>query len=474
MEVTMFDQETEEILMTTESEILTLNLQDVLRLAKDLNIDDSKVKDKSKFSIIKIIRQEMEEKVGNLSQKEEIIEYLNSVKGFLSPPPLEQPESEEGLQEEKEVPQEEKEIIKLEQQIEGLLSKKNEIKAKLEVEKLSKKVETVDAPEVVKVPVATIEKSFLRREFKIQGVIGEPGQKDKIGYQSLISQIEGGLTKQYSELEVVSAVVRAVQPGLQLRDYLESVSDLTLPKLRKILRFHYHEKSATELYQILVNITQNPKEDPQSFLIRALTVRQKIIFASKESGSNITYDESSVQGLFLHALETGLIDETVRAKMQPALKDPSVADEDLIEAMNQVMSAEAERMNKFGTSGKAKQASVSSLEKVVSGLKEKKEEGRVLAALKAVQSDMATMQTEMKTLRETVAKVKEPGSTRDSERHVPSFPKKRGCQKCEEKSMTNSCDHCFICGGSNHIARYCRMKYKNQGNRRGVLPRDRE
>ena len=65
---------------------------------------------------------------------------------------------------------------------------------------------------------------------------------------------------------------------------------------------------------------------------------------------------------------------------------------------------------------------------------------------------MATIQTEMKTLRETVAKVKEPGSARDSERHVPSFPKKCGCQKCEEKSMANSCDHCFICGGSNHIA----------------------
>ena len=77
--------------------------------------------------------------------------------------------------------------------------------------------------------------------------------------------------------------------------------------------------------------------------------------------------------------------------MPPALKDPSIADEDLIEAMNQVMSGEAERTNKYGASGKAKQASVSSLEKVVSGLKEKKEEGRVLAAVKAVQSNMATM-----------------------------------------------------------------------------------
>jgi hypothetical protein len=176
----------------------------------------------------------------------------------------------------------------------------------------------------------------------------------------LISQIEGGLKKQFSEVEVINAVIRAVQPGLQLRSYLESVPDLTLPKLRKIIGFHYHEKSATELYQTLANITQLPKEDPQSFRIR--TVRQKIIFASKESGSKITYGESSVQGLFLHALETGLIEETIRAKMRSILKNPSVADEDLIEAMSMAMSAETERLNTFGASGRAKQASVSSLE----------------------------------------------------------------------------------------------------------------
>ena len=56
-------------------------------------------------------------------------------------------------------------------------------------------------------PVATIEKSFPRQECKVQRVIREPGQKDEIGYQSLISQVQGGLKKQYSELEVVNAVV---------------------------------------------------------------------------------------------------------------------------------------------------------------------------------------------------------------------------------------------------------------------------
>ena len=55
-----------------------------------------------------------------------------------------------------------------------------------------------------------------------------------------------------------------------------------------------------------------------------------------------------VLGLFLHAIEA---DETIRAKIRPLLKNPSVADEDLIEAMSLAMSAESERVNKF-TQGK--------------------------------------------------------------------------------------------------------------------------
>ena len=118
-----------------------------------------------------------------------------------------------------------------------------------------------------------------------------------------------------------------------------------------MLRFHFQEKSASELYQLLANISQSPKEDPQSFLIRALTTRQKIVFASQESDSKIKYDEELVQGLFLHGVETRLADATIRAKIRPLLRNPSVADEDLIEAMSLAMSAESERANKF-TQGK--------------------------------------------------------------------------------------------------------------------------
>ena len=130
------------------------------------------------------------------------------------------------------------------------------------------------------------------------------------------------------------------------------MTELTLPRLRKILRFHFHEKNATELYQLLTNITQQPNEDRHSFLIRALTIRQKVISASKESGSGIKYNASSVLSLFLLALETGLADETIHAKVRPLIRDPQDADEDLIEVMSLAISADTERSNKFSLTSK--------------------------------------------------------------------------------------------------------------------------
>ena len=65
---------------------------------------------------------------------------------------------------------------------------------------------------------------------------------------------------------------------------------------------------------------------------------------------SITYDESSVQELFLHALETGLIDETIRAKMRPTIKTPGVTDEEQIKTMNMAMSVEISKSVCFGDS----------------------------------------------------------------------------------------------------------------------------
>ncbi|CAH3039210.1 unnamed protein product, partial [Porites lobata] len=251
--------------------------------------------------------------------------------------------------------------------------------------------------------------SILRRDFKIQGVVGDPGQKEKLGYQALISQIEAGLTKGYSDKEVVSAVVRAVQPGLQLRSYLETMVDLTLPRLRKILRFHFHERNATELYQLLTNIAQQPNEDPQSFLMRALTF----------------------------------------------------ADEDLIGAMSLAISAEAERSNKFNLASKGKSVKVSAIENAAESntKKELQKDQQVLATLKAVQAELATMKAEVKNLREAASNQKaDPMMPSHAGNGVRIGARPLGCQECRRKREGDRCPHCYLCGGLYHVARYCQSR----------------
>ena len=95
-----------------------------------------------------------------------------------------------------------------------------ESKQKLVEEKLT---DPVKGGGTINFPVKGVEKSIFCRDFKILRVVGELGQKDKLGYQALVSQIEARLAKGYSDQEVVSAVVCAVQPGLQLRSYLENI-----------------------------------------------------------------------------------------------------------------------------------------------------------------------------------------------------------------------------------------------------------
>lgn len=155
-----------------------------------------------------------------------------------------------------------------------------------------------------------------RKDFKISGQIGEPGQKDKLTFASLAKQIETGLSKGYPESEIIDAVIRAITPGLQLRSYLEGKDKLILPALRRILRCHYQERGATELYKRLTSEVQNSKETPQNFLLRAMDLRQKILFASQEADSSLKYDPVLVQSLFMHTVLTGLQSDIIKGDLQ--------------------------------------------------------------------------------------------------------------------------------------------------------------
>ncbi|XP_039636880.1 uncharacterized protein LOC120546178 [Perca fluviatilis] len=144
----------------------------------------------------------------------------------------------------------------------------------------------------------------IRREFRISGQIGEAGQRDKLSFTSLTNQIESGLKKGYSETDIIEAVVKAVSPGIHLRDLLEIKRDLTLSTLKTILRGHYKVDSSSDLLHRLINIFQEPKESAQNFLFRAIELREKLS-GGENDGEQFSPD--LIQRKFLRSLETGLL-----------------------------------------------------------------------------------------------------------------------------------------------------------------------
>ena len=151
------------------------------------------------------------------------------------------------------------------------------------------------------------------------GQVGEIGQKDKLSYVSLIRQIVAGIDKGYAEKEVIQAVINSISPGLSIRSYFEGSHDsLSLARVRKILQSHFKEGNVTELYQQLLIMSQDRKEDALSYFIRCMDMRQKILFACKEEDENdLKYSPELVPGLFKWSVETGLINDTIRMRIRP-------------------------------------------------------------------------------------------------------------------------------------------------------------
>ena len=88
--------------------------------------------------------------------------------------------------------------------------------------------------------------SDFKTELKIIGQIRELGQKEKLSFVSLARQIEGAKNKVDKVLRSCKCCFVAINPGMRLKSYLEGLGDLTLSWLRRLLRSHYQEKSATE------------------------------------------------------------------------------------------------------------------------------------------------------------------------------------------------------------------------------------
>lgn len=368
--------------------------------------------------------------------------------------------------------------------------------------------------------------STWNKEFKISGQIGEPGQKDKLTFSSLAHQIEHGLSRGFSGLEIVDAVIRAIAPGMQLRSYLEGKTNLTLPTLRRILRAHFQERGATELYKQLTSEVQSSKETPQSFLVRCLDLRQKILFASQES--SLKYDPKLVQSMFLHTVLTGLQNDNIRGDLRPYLTQAEVSDELLFDKVNQACAHETERQCKKKLvqpcvpKVHVVQSSDTAIEKKGKApcpKNSEKHEFDILTELREVHSGMALLKdlsAEVSQIRESIkqphimsSQCPPPGTAvtnmaspqvqypppgywqpYDQQRVTIQRPqwvpvqrfqtppsRARKCFACQQSGLDVYCIHCYKCGGSDHFAAGCRaripiMYREGPLNEAGSWPRD--
>jgi len=251
-------EDVEESQIAIESKLYQLSPKQLNELAENLEIALGKYAEKSRMTVIKAIREQLTEIIDSLETTEEKNMKLIAINNFIDnkPPPLE------------------------------------ETKPPLTEKDTKPPLDDQKPGEIDPKPLNIDVSKMFRRDFKIKGQIGSPGEGNQLSFISLARQIESAVTKGYDESEIVESVIQAICPGTPLRSYLESTPDLELPRLRQILRSHYRERNATELYQQLASITQSPKEDPQTFLMRALDLRQKIIFASKEEDVSIKYEKN--------------------------------------------------------------------------------------------------------------------------------------------------------------------------------------
>ena len=240
-------------------------------------------------------------------------------------------------------------------------------------------------------------KSILRREFRIIGILGPQGQKENLSFMSLNRQIEEGLKRGNEEKEVIDGIIKCISSSLPLKDYIEAMRESGLETINKILHAHFQEKNASELYTSLINLVQNTNEEPQNFLLRALNLREKVSFANKAGkNSKVKYEPAQCQSMFLHAVETGLISNTLRTRMRTHLQQPNVTDAELINELNTAVAEESERNLKLGLGpkGKVKVTQVQSNNDEKSAVKE------LVAEIKALKGEMATLKEEVKKSKE--------------------------------------------------------------------------
>ena len=245
-------------------------------LLSHLNITDTE--SKTKRQVLKPTRNAIKTGVQAKSE-EEAVECFKVLQSFIFDAPLS--DETEDREKNAEITHLEKKLAAMEaeeKQISDLKLKLHNLQLGNHAHSLVAEVEEQNVAEKPLDVNLDTNTSLFRRELKILGSVGHSNETNKSTFISLIHQIDVAVAKGYHDIEICEAIMKAISPGMTLRGFLQCKRDLNLLILRKILRSHFKEKSATYLYKSLTALAQLPNKDPQTFLFRGLELRQKYYF----------------------------------------------------------------------------------------------------------------------------------------------------------------------------------------------------
>ena len=225
-----------------------------------------------KFEIIQLIRDVVNKELNNAPSELASCAYIQDLIALLTnaPPPLERVPAEPTVND---IPE-----VELSRKIAELKVKHahelQELEASLQnspVKDRNTIANSVPYPVFSPSPVQTSEShailqpTYFRREFKIAGQVGEPNQPDKLTYVALIHQIDNGIKRGYHESEVVDAIIKAISPHSSLRNYVLTLQDRSLAKLRKFFVYFSKNKMRLNYTSSSLPPVSIPKKQRNSF-----------------------------------------------------------------------------------------------------------------------------------------------------------------------------------------------------------------
>ena len=302
-----------------------------------------------------------------------------------------------------------------------------------------------------------------KKELKLKGTIGDPKDTGpgKVTYLNLIRQIEKWVKKKkYTEDEICDAVIDGISSELSLKSMLDGKWDLTIPRLRRFLRVHYEEQEATKVYKELTQMSQGRNQKVKEFVMNAIGLRDKILFASSEDGNRFNYPEELVRTTCWHTVVTGIRDDNIKNEIKALLAAREPEDEELLEVLNTAVSDEKERQGKFKeTAAKAnlverqKQEAEAKKQEEPAEQKADKKVNPIVAELRELKlavNEIKTVKDDVEVLKECVRNI----GGQNPNGYGGGNRRKYGCRECQAKNL-GGCQHCFKCCRPGHKKENC-------------------